>query len=86
MLFRAQKRHLFCLHFFNSVTIYVCDFRQRFGLVIGIIDHLYTRHVSTRNYSTTANLHSSQTSQNPLKLSSLLCLHQPFPGNGFYQR
>jgi hypothetical protein len=26
MLFRAQKLYLFCLHFINNVTIYVCTF------------------------------------------------------------
>jgi hypothetical protein len=37
-----------------------CDFRRGFELDIRFTDHLYTRIVSTSNYSATANLHSSQ--------------------------
>jgi hypothetical protein len=57
---------------------------MRIGLVTQFIDHLYTRLVSTSNYSATANHHNSQIVTAPAKpFFSLLCLHQPFPGNGF---
>jgi hypothetical protein len=58
------------------------------GVLIGdgFIDRLFTRLGTTSNYSATANLHNSQTITAPAKpFSSLLCLHQPFPGNGFHQ-
>jgi hypothetical protein len=52
-----------------------------FGLVNGFIDHLYTRLGTTSNYGAIANLHNSQITIGPVKpFSSLLCLHQPFPG------
>jgi hypothetical protein len=55
-----------------------------FGLDIGFIDHLYTQVVTKSNYSAIANLHTLQITIAPANFfSSLLCLHQPFPGNGF---
>jgi hypothetical protein len=39
------------------------------------LDLLSTRLGTASSYSATANLHST-------RFSSLLCLHQPFPGNG----
>jgi hypothetical protein len=54
------------------------------GLVNGFIDHLYTHFISTSNCSTTTDLHNSQIIIAPAPpFFSLLCLHQPFPGNGF---
>jgi hypothetical protein len=54
------------------------------GLVNGFIDHLHTQLGTTTNYSAIANPHNSQITTGPAKLSSsLLYLHQPFPGNGF---
>jgi hypothetical protein len=54
------------------------------GLVNGFIDHLYTRLGTTSNYSATTNLDTLQITIAAAKpFSSLLCLHQPFPGNGF---
>jgi predicted acetyltransferase len=47
------------------------------GVRIGFIDHLYTPHGTTSNYSAIANHHKSHA-----KLFSS-CLHQPFHGNGF---
>jgi hypothetical protein len=48
------------------------------------IDHLYTRLITTSNYSTTADFHSSQITTAPAKpFSSLLCFHQLFPGKDF---
>jgi hypothetical protein len=52
--------------------------------VNGFIAHLYTPLEATSNYSFTAYLHALQISTASAKpLSSLLCLHRPFPGNGF---
>jgi hypothetical protein len=50
-----------------------CDYRR--GLEWRL-DLLYTRLGTASNYRATANLHCT-------RFSSLLCLHQPFPGNGF---
>jgi hypothetical protein len=48
------------------------SYRRGFGLENGFIDQLYTRLVSTSNYSATANLHNSQITTAPAKpLSSL---------------
>jgi hypothetical protein len=53
-------------------------------MVNGFTKHLYTRLGSTSNYSATADLHNSQITTAPAKpFSSLLCLHEPFPSNGF---
>jgi hypothetical protein len=44
---------------------------------------LYTPLGTTRNYSAIANLHTLQiTTASARPFSSLLCLHQPFSGNG----
>jgi hypothetical protein len=43
----------------HSITS-ICDYRRRFGLDIGFIDHSYTRLLSISNYSAPANLHNSQ--------------------------
>jgi hypothetical protein len=52
----------------------------------GFIDHLYTPLGITSNYSATANLHNLQIITSSAKpFSSLMCLQQPFPGNGFGQ-
>jgi hypothetical protein len=53
------------------------------GIWIGYWIYWPLIHVSTSNYSATANLHNSQSPYYPLSLFSLLCLHQLFPGNGF---
>jgi hypothetical protein len=48
------------------------------------IDHLNTPLGTTSNYSAIANHHTLQNTTTPAKpFSSLLYLHQPFPGNGF---
>jgi hypothetical protein len=55
-----------------------------YGLVNGFIDHLYTSLGTTSNYSATVNLHNSQITAALAKpFSSLLCLNEPFLGNGF---
>jgi hypothetical protein len=52
---------------YNKQTV-ICrgDYRRGFGMDIGFIDHLH-RHVSTSNYSATANLHNSQITTPPAK-------------------
>jgi hypothetical protein len=51
---------------------------------MGFIDHFYTPLGTTSNYSAIANLHTLQITTAPAKaFAMLLCLHQPFPGNGF---
>jgi hypothetical protein len=74
----------FILLFSNVILSRVCVLLQTgFRLVNEFIDHLYTRPRTRSDYSATANLHNSQIITAPSKLfSSLLCLHQPFPGNG----
>jgi hypothetical protein len=52
-------------------------------LISDSIDNLHTRLGTTTNYSATANLNNSQITTASVKFSSLLCPHQPFPGNGF---
>jgi hypothetical protein len=48
----------------------------------GFIDTLYTPLGTTGNYTTIANLHTLQITKAPAKpFSTLLCFHQPFPGN-----
>jgi hypothetical protein len=55
------------------------------GLMYGFIDHLYTPLGTTRNYSAIADFHTLQIITATIKpFSSLLCLHQPFPGNSGY--
>jgi hypothetical protein len=55
-----------------------------FGLVNGFIHHLYAQLGTTSHYSATADLHNSQITMAPAKpFLSLLCIRQPFPGNGF---
>jgi hypothetical protein len=44
------------------------------------IDHLSTRLGTTSNYSATATLHNYQITTALLSISSLACLHEPFPG------
>jgi hypothetical protein len=68
--------------FINIVTIYECGYRRGIDWIIGFIDHLYTQHGSTRNYSAIAISTLYGSPQHPLSFSSLLCLHQPFPGKG----
>jgi hypothetical protein len=49
--------------------------QTKFGLIIRFIDLLYTRLVSTSNYSATANFHNSQiTTATAKPFTSLLCL------------
>jgi hypothetical protein len=55
---------------------------------IGGLDILTTcahhSELQVANYSTTANFHNSQITTAPaIPFSSLLCLQQPFPSNGF---
>jgi hypothetical protein len=58
--------------------------QMSFELVNGFTDHWHIWHRTTINYSATANLRSSQITTALAKpFSSLLCLHQPFLGNGF---
>jgi hypothetical protein len=48
------------------------------------IDHLYTPLGTISNYSAIADLHTLQITTASIKpFFSLLCLHQPFPDNGF---
>jgi hypothetical protein len=54
-----------------------------YGLVNGCIDHLYIPLGTTSNYSAIANLHILQITASAKPFPTLLCLHQPFPGNGF---
>jgi hypothetical protein len=55
-----------------------------YGLVNGFIDHLCTPVGTTSNFSAIASLHTLQITAAPAKpFSSMLRLHQPFPGNGF---
>jgi hypothetical protein len=54
-----------------------------YGLVNGFIDHLHHSELQVI-YSAIANLHTLQITTAPAKsFASLLCLHQPFPGNNF---
>jgi hypothetical protein len=54
------------------------------GLVNWFVDHPYTRLGATSNYSAIADLHTLQiTTASAKSFSILLCLHPPFPGNGF---
>jgi hypothetical protein len=45
-----------------------------FGLVIGFIDHLYTRLLITSNYSAIADLHSSNITTAPAKPFRACCV------------
>jgi hypothetical protein len=56
-----------------------------YGLVVnGFIDHFCAPLGTTSNYNTITNLHTLQiTSALAKPFSSLLCIHQPFPGNSF---
>jgi hypothetical protein len=54
-----------------------------FGLEIGFIQHFNTRLATTLNYRAIANLHTLRITTAHVAISSLLCLHQSFPGNGF---
>jgi hypothetical protein len=57
---------------------------MEYGLLTRFIDHLYTPIRTTSNNSAIANLYALQIITTPAKpFSSLLYLHQPFPGNGF---
>jgi hypothetical protein len=51
----------------------ICDYRRDFRLVNEFIDHLYTRLVTTSNYSATAN-HNSQITPAPAKPFSACCV------------
>jgi hypothetical protein len=69
----------------DIVTIYMCDCTRGHELVNGFIDHIYTHH-SVRQVITALSLIPTfyKLPQHPLSFfSSLLWLHQPFPGNGF---
>jgi hypothetical protein len=50
------------------------DYRRGFGLDTGFIDNLYTRHVSTSNYSATTNLCNSQITTVPAKPFPACCI------------
>jgi hypothetical protein len=67
------RARIFDINMYRGVTI---D-----ELVNGFIDHLYISLGATSNYSAIADLHKSP--QQPLSFSQPLCLHQPFPDNGF---
>jgi hypothetical protein len=55
-----------------------------YRLANGFINHLYAPLGTASNYSAIADLHTSQiTAASAKPFSSLLCFHQPFPGNGF---
>jgi hypothetical protein len=47
--------------------MYEYDYRRSFGLNIGFIELLYTKHVNTNNYSATANHHILQITTAPSK-------------------
>jgi hypothetical protein len=51
------------------------------GLEIGFIDPFNTRPVTTLNYNAIADLYTIQITTAHAK--PFLCLHWPFPGNGF---
>jgi hypothetical protein len=60
-----------------------CDTWRGFGLDMGFIDHLYT-HTEQQAIKATSLfsiIHKSHSIR--WAFSSLLCLHQPFPGIGF---
>jgi hypothetical protein len=62
----------------------VCDYRWGMDWWIGSIAHLYTLLGSTHNYRTITDLQHLQFTTAPTEpFSSLLCLNQLFPGNGF---
>jgi hypothetical protein len=56
-----------------------------YGLVSGFIEHIYTKLVTTSNYSAIANSHSAIHYSTHLSLLSQLCLHQS-SGNRFQRR
>jgi hypothetical protein len=77
-------------HYGTNVSFYIKLSRFRgvtiegVALMTGFIDHLYTPFGSTGDYSAVASLYNSQITTAPAKLlSSLLCLHEPFPSNDF---
>jgi hypothetical protein len=75
----CQRKHILL----RIVTIYV-GLTSGFGLVDRFIDHLYTLLGATSIYNAIADLHTLQiTTATAKPFSSLLCLHQPFPANGF---
>jgi hypothetical protein len=56
------------------------------GVLIGYWIYWPLIHGTTSHHSATANLHTVQITIAPAKFFySLQCLHQPFPGNGFWQ-
>jgi hypothetical protein len=81
-------------HFFISLsTVLICRsswilwlfmYQERVTIDGIFIGNLYTRLGITNNYSATTKLQNSQiTTAHAKPFSRLLCLHQPFPGNGF---
>jgi hypothetical protein len=67
---------------FHHLCVCVC---RRYGLINGFIDHLYPSLGTISNYSAVVNLDTLQiTTASTEPFSSLLCLHQPFLGNGFW--
>jgi hypothetical protein len=69
------------LHYCHDLGVWL---HTGFGLVNGFTEHIYTPLGNTRNYSATANLHTSQIAAAHTKHFPAYCLNQPFPGNGFH--
>jgi hypothetical protein len=85
---RGQDGYPLTLPLSGNALMYIVtcmsDSRQGFGLEIGFIDHFNTQLMTTLNYSAIPNLHILQiTRAHRQVFSSLLCLHQSFPCNGF---
>jgi hypothetical protein len=64
------------------VTWYVQQLQTGYGLVNEFMDHLHNLELQAITAPLLiSTIHKSP--QHPLSFSSLLCLHQPFPGIGF---
>jgi hypothetical protein len=71
---------------YSACSVITCTVDHRRGLVwmLDLLTNYYTRPETTRNYMAIANLQNLRITTAPDKtFSRLLCLHQPFPGNGF---
>jgi hypothetical protein len=71
-------RHKYCYYL-------ECDYRRRFGLVNGFIDHIYTRFGTKSSYRAAANLQNSLITTAPFKLFQPSMHYKSFSGNGFWQ-
>jgi hypothetical protein len=61
----------------------VCDYRRGMDWILDFMTHLCTLLRTISNYNAIADLHNSQITTPAMPFSSLLCLQQPFPSNGF---